>query len=198
MLDPNGSDSLLPVILIAAPFGLVVLLMVWVVATYNRLVNLRNLIPESWSNVDTQLRRRYDLIPNLVNVVKGYAAHEREVMQSVVDARSRAVAQSVGAEMQAGAEDDLVLALKSLIAVTEGYPALKADQEFLRLQHELINTEDMIQAARRFYNGNVRDLNTAIQSFPSSIIARKFGFKAAQYFEVEELFARELASVRFG
>lgn len=177
--------------------GIPLLIIVWVVATYNRLVNLRNLIPESWSNIDTELRRRYDLIPNLVNVVKGYAQHEQSIMNAVAEARSKAVAATGTPEEQAAEENVLVHSLKSLIAISEAYPNLKADGQFLRLQQELINTEDRIQAARRFYNGNVRDLNSLIQMFPSNIIAGMGGFKEAEYFQIDEVFISQPVPVGF-
>ncbi|HEY3298666.1 MAG TPA: LemA family protein [Armatimonadota bacterium] len=175
----------------------ILLVIVWFGVTYNHLVKLRNLVPESWSNVDTELRRRYELIPNLVKVVKGYTAHESQIMESVVAARSKAMQACCGTDQQAREESDLVRSLRSLLAVAEGYPDLKADQEFTNLQHELVRTEDRIQAARRFYNSNVRDLNTLIQSFPSSIIAGVFGFTRAKYYEIEEVFASQLSSITF-
>lgn len=171
----------------------VVIILVWIVVTYNRLVSLRNLIKESWSNVDTELRRRYDLIPNLVNTVKAYAAHEREVLERVTEARARAIDSKGNPEEQARDENQLVKALKALFAVSEGYPTLKADQNFLQLQQELINTEDRIQAARRFFNGNVRDYNNLVQAFPSSMIASSGGFQTRNYFEIEEAVARAVA-----
>jgi len=173
----------------------ILVIVIWLIATYNRLVGLNNLINESWSNVDTELRRRYDLIPNLVETVKAYAAHEREIMETVAEARSRAMNYMGTTEGQAQEENQLARALRSLIAVSEAYPNLKADQNFLHLQHELVNTEDRIQAARRFYNGNVRDLNTLIQTVPSSLVASAFGFKRAQYFEIEEAVARAVSVV---
>ena len=179
---------------IGAPLLLAV---VWCVVAYNRLVNLRNMISESWSNVDTELRRRYDLIPNLVNTVKAYAAHERTVLEAVTEARSRAMQAVGGTEVQAQEENQLVRALRSLLAVTEAYPNLKADQSFLQLQHELVNTEDRIQAARRFFNGNVRDYNNLVETFPSSIVAGMFRFRRRQFFEIEEAVARAVVSVGF-
>lgn len=169
--------------------------LIWAGATYNRLVGLRNLIREAWSNVDTELRRRYDLIPNLVETAKAYAAHERAVIESVTQARVKAMSSAGGPNEQAGAENDLVRSLRTLFAVCEGYPELKASQSFLALQHELVNTEDRIQAARRFFNGNVRDYNTLIGCFPSNMIAGMFGFEQSQYFEIEEAIAREVVSI---
>jgi LemA protein len=158
--------------------------LLFVVLTYNRLVGLRNFIRDSWSDVDTELKRRYDLIPNLVATVKGYAAHEREVLENVVALRTRCVANNGPPVKQAEDEVQLVAALRQMLAVVERYPNLKADQHFLALQHELVNTEDRIQAARRFYNGNVRDYLNTCQTFPSLIVAKLFGFKPEGYFEV--------------
>ena len=154
---------------------IVLLPVIWVIATYNGLVSLRNLVKESWSGIDTELKRRYHLIPNLVETVKGYAAHERETLQLVVEARQRAVASTGSPESQAKDENVLIARLRGLLAVAESYPNLKASESFLKLQSELANTEDRIQAARRFYNANVRDLNTRIEVFPSNLIAQGFG-----------------------
>src|SRR5688572_3961269 len=137
--------------------ALLLLPLIWFVVQYNALVGLRNYIAESWSNVDTELKRRYDLIPNLVSTVKGYAAHEREVLERVIELRNRCAANHGPVADQARDENELVDSLKRLFALVENYPQLKADQHFLKLQQELINTENRIQAARRFYNGNVRD-----------------------------------------
>ena len=180
-------------------FGVVgVLVVVFVVGTYNSLVSLRNLVGNSWANIDTELRRRYDLIPNLVDTVKGYAAHERQVLDAVVEARSRAVGSTGRPANQARDENALVGALKSLFALSEGYPDLKASDNFLRLQLDLVETEDRIQAARRFYNGNVKDLNTRCELFPSNFIASMFGFEHADYFEVDSLEVRAPVNVSFG
>lgn len=165
-------------------------LLVYSILTYNSLVNLRNLIRESWSDVETELKRRHDLIPNLVEAVKGYARHEKQVLESVVDARARAVAgikQGEGARRLSQQENELTRTLRSLFALAERYPNLKASRNFLQLQRELVNTEDRVQAARRFYNANVRDFNNKVEMFPSSIIARLFGFKRAEFFEIEPL-----------
>ena len=163
---------------------------IWVVATYNGLVSLRNMVKESWSGVDTELKRRYDLVPNLVATVKGYAAHEQETLRRVVEARQRAVASTGSPESQAKDENVLVANLRGLLAVVENYPNLKASENFLKLQSELANTEDRIQAARRFYNANVRDLNTRIEVFPSNLIAQGFGFEKAQFFEIQQAVER--------
>jgi len=161
-------------------------ILIAVALSYNRFVSQRNLIRNSWADVDSELRRRYDLIPNLVSTVKGYAAHEKEIFERVAEARSAAVAATGPVDQQATAEAPLVSALRGLLAVAERYPDLKASQNFLGLQHELSNTEDRLQAARRFYNGNVRDYNRRVQSFPSNILAGMFGFHEEKYFEVEE------------
>ena len=182
-------------ILIAA--GVVVLvILVFVFGTYNRLVSLRNMIAESWRNVDTELQRRYDLIPNLVQTVKGYAKHEREVFENVTKARAQAANSTGDPESQARDENVLVRALGRLFAVVEGYPELKAAQNFLHLQEELVNTEDRIQAARRFYNGNVRTFNNKVQMFPSNLIASAFGFATEEYFEIESISVRKAPNVK--
>jgi len=165
--------------------GLALLVIIWLIGTFNGLVRLRQHCRESWSGIDTELKRRYDLIPNLVATVKGYAAHERETLAAVVEARSRAVASSGSPRTQATDENALVGALKHLFAVSEEYPELRASENFLKLQEELANTEDRIQAARRFYNANVRDMNTRVEVFPSSIIAGMFGFAKEEFFDVE-------------
>ena len=170
--------------------------LIYVLVQYNSLVSLRNYIRNSWSNVDTELKRRYDLIPNLVATVKGYAAHERETLERVVELRNRCAANHASPSAQAVDETQLVGALKQLLVVVENYPQLKADQNFLQLQHELTNTEDRIQAARRFYNGNVRDFRNKCEMFPSSIIAGMFGFKPEEYFSVEPS-VREVPNAEF-
>jgi len=166
--------------------GLVLLIGIWTIATYNVLVRLRQQCRESWSGIDTELRRRYDLIPNLVSAVKGYAAHERDVFQTVTEARTRAQASTGSPQSQARDENVLVDGIKQLFAVSEAYPDLRASESFLQLQNELANTEDRIQAARRFYNANVRDINTRIEVFPSNAIAGMFGFQTEEFFEVED------------
>jgi LemA protein len=169
----------------------------YVIAIYNRLISLNNLIQNAWSNIDTELKRRYDLIPNLVDTVKGYAAHEKEVLQRVTEARVRAVESTGSPGSQARDENVLVQALRQMFAVVEGYPQLKANQNFLALQEELANTENRIQAARRFYNGNVKDLNSLIGQFPSNLIANQFCFKPAEFFEIEDVQARQPVPVKF-
>ena len=162
------------------------LVLIWIIAMHNALVRLRLQCRESWSVIDTELQRRYDLIPNLVETVRGYAAHERETLAAVTKARSRALASTGSPESQAKDENAFVGTLKSLFAVSENYPDLKASSHFLQLQEELANTENRIQAARRFYNANVRDLNTRIEVVPSNLIAGMFAFKPEQFFEIED------------
>ena len=171
--------------------GVVLLLILWVAFMYNALVRGRNHCDEAWSGIDTELKRRYDLIPNLVSTVKGYAAHERETLERVTQARNAAVASQGSPASQAKDENVLVDSLKRLLAVVESYPDLKANQNFLKLQQELVNTEDRIQRARRFYNGNVRDYNNRVQVIPSALIARPFGFKEREFFEIESAVERQ-------
>jgi LemA protein len=173
----------------------VVVLLLWLILAYNGLVSSRNRAKEAWSDIDVQLKRRYDLIPNLVESVKGYMAHERGVFEKVTEARTRAMGATGAAK--AGAEDALSGALKSLFAVAENYPQLKASENFQKLQDELTDTEDKIQAARRFYNGNVRDLNIAIQSFPKNLIARNFGFTPMEFFGDLSEAERQPVKVKF-
>jgi LemA protein len=170
--------------------GVVGVLLIAFGVSYDRFVRQRNLIKNSWANLDTELRRRYDLIPNLVNTVKGYATHEKEIFDKLAQARADAIAQTGSPEAQARAENGVVAGLRQLLAVSENYPQLKASQNFLALQTELTNTEDRIQAARRFYNNNVRAYNTRVQSFPSNAVAGMFKFQAEQYFEIDEAVAR--------
>lgn len=166
--------------------GVVVFVALLIAVSYNRFVTQRNLIRDSWSNVDTELRRRYDLVPNLVETVKGYAKHERDIMVKVSEARAAAVSSTGAPADQARTENALVQSLRQLFAVAENYPELKASANFLDLQNELTNTEDRIQAARRFYNANVRDYNRRVHSIPSAVIARTFGFRDEQFFEIEQ------------
>ena len=165
--------------------GIVVVLALAVVWIYNRLVTLRTRVDNGWSQIDVQLRRRADLIPNLVETVKGYAAHERELFERVTEARARSLG-ATGVADQANAENQVSAGLRQLLAVVENYPDLKANQNFLALQEELIGTESKIAYARQFYNDQVMRLNTLIQSFPSSIVARAFGFQERPFFEIEE------------
>ncbi len=178
--------------------GIAILIVVvfWLIAMYNAFVRLRNNVKDAWSDIDVQLKRRYDLIPNLIDTVKGYAKHEREVLQKVTEARTQAMgAQSVGEHQQA--ENMLTEALKSLFAVSENYPDLKANENFLELQRELTDTENKIQAARRFYNSNVKEMNNAVQMFPSNIMAKMFNFKEEEFFELQEEEAKEPVKVQF-
>lgn len=163
---------------------IIVAIVLWIIWMYNKFIRLRNRTNEAWADIDVQLKRRYDLIPNLVNSVKGYAKHEAETLQKVTEARTQAMNAGTIGE-QGKAENMLTGALKSLFAVSESYPDLKANQNFLQLQNELSDTENKIQAARRFYNGNVRDINTAIESFPNSMIANTFRFGKHDFFELE-------------
>ena len=183
-----------PLVIIGVIAGLI---LIWVVATYNILVRLRQQCAEAWSGIDTELRRRYDLIPNLVATVKGYAAHERELFQAVVEARTKAQSSSGSPEAQARDENVLIDGIKQLFAVSEAYPELKASENFLKLQSELANTEDRIQAARRFFNGNVRDYRNKCQTFPSNLIANSFGFQSEGYFNVSPS-VREVPDADFG
>jgi LemA protein len=178
--------------------AIIVVLAVIVVLVYNRLVTMRQRVKESYSDIDVQLKRRHDLIPNLVETVKGYATHERTVFDEVTQARAGAVsAGAQGPQDRAAAENVLTGALRSLFAVAEAYPQLQAVQEFKDLSENLRDTEDKIQFARRFYNGQVRDYNTALQTFPSVLLAGALGFKASEYFEVEAPSDREVPKVSF-
>jgi LemA protein len=170
---------------------------VYVILTYNTLVALRNHIRDAWGNIDTELKRRYDLIPNLVATVKGYAAHEREIFDRVTELRAQCMASRGPVQQQAVNEVQLVGALQQLLGVVENYPQLKADQHFLKLQKELVITEDRIQAARRFYNGNIRDYRNKCETFPSSIIAGAFNFQPEDYFRVSPS-VREVPDADFG
>lgn len=176
--------------------GVIAVVIVWVIAMYNGLVVLKNRAKEAWADIDVQLKRRYDLIPNLVETVKGYATHEKELFEKVTMARAAAMGAN-GLKEKAGAENALSDTLKSLFAVSENYPELKAATNFLELQKELTDTEDKIQAARRFYNTNVRDLNIKIESFPAKLMADMFGFKQMELFETANEAEREPVSVKF-
>jgi LemA protein len=178
--------------------GVTSVVVVWAIFAYNGFITLIQRTKEAWADIDVQLKRRYDLIPNLVETVKGYATHEREAFENVTKARAAAMGAS-GPQEKGQAENMLTDALKSLFAVSEAYPDLKANQNFLALQTELSDTENKIQAARRFYNGNVRDLNTSIHSFPSNIIAGQFHFTEREFFELSEAdaAAKEPVKVQF-
>jgi LemA protein len=169
---------------------IVVLPLLYGLVQYNSLVALRQYIRNAWSNIDTELKRRHDLIPNLVATVQGYAQHERETLAAVVDLRNRCLAEHDTVGARADSENALAGAMQKLLAVVENYPDLKADKNFLQLQQELVNTEDRLQAARRFYNGNVRDYMTKCQSFPTNLIANAFGFQPENYLTIDSA-ARE-------
>jgi LemA protein len=175
---------------------IVILLIVFVIAVYNGMVRSRNKVDEAWSGIDVQLKRRHDLIPNLVESVKGYAAHERDTFQAVTDARTRAMSAS-GPAAAGAAEGMLSQALGRLFAVAEAYPQLRATENFQQLQNELTNTEDQIAASRRIYNGNVQSYNSSIQVFPNSIIAGMGGFTRREFFEIEDAGEREPVKVDF-
>ncbi|HEX5790743.1 MAG TPA: LemA family protein [Luteolibacter sp.] len=177
-------NPVIPLIILGA---VVLLPLIFVIVTYNGLVSIRNHIKEAWADIDTELKRRYDLIPNLVETTKGYAKHERETFERVTELRNRCMSNHGSPAQQASTEKELVSGLNQLMAVAESYPELKADKQFLALQKELVNTEDRIQAARRFYNGNVRDYRNKAQTFPSNIVAGMFGFppEAQEFFEVD-------------
>jgi len=174
------------VIVVWILLGLILIFGIGAIVSYNRFVSQKNLIKDAWANIDTELRRRYDLIPNLVETVKGYATHEREVFEEVARTRSMASGATGNPAAQAAAEGPFMAALGKLFAVAEAYPDLKANQNFLALQTELSNTEDRLQTARRFYNANVRDYNVRVQAFPSSAIASMFHFELAEFFEIPE------------
>ncbi|MGE9291806.1 MAG: LemA family protein [Puniceicoccales bacterium] len=188
-------STLFPWILVGV---LVLLPGIWLLAQYNGLVSLRNHIKEAWSNIDTELKRRYELIPNLVSTVKAYASHEKEVLERVILARQRCLETSAlrTPGQQAPAEQEMSRQVSQLLARAEAYPDLKADQNFLQLQRELVITEDRIQAARRFFNGNVRDYRNKCEQFPSSLVANAFGFQPEEYFDVEPA-VREVPEARF-
>ncbi|MDD3085292.1 MAG: LemA family protein [Candidatus ainarchaeum sp.] len=179
--------------------GVLLLVIIFLISIYNGLIRLKNRVDEAWSDIDVQLKRRYDLIPNLVETVKGYAAHERETLEKVIKARNDAMAlqnsSNVNEKLQA--ENNLSSTLKSIFALSENYPDLKANQNFLELQRELADTENKIQAARRFYNSNVKDFNTKLQVFPTNIIAKQLGFTARNFFEITEAVEKENIQVKF-
>lgn len=175
-----------------------VLIGLWGVMAYNGLVRLRNLVQEAWRQIDVELTRRHDLIPNLVETVKGYASHERETLDAVVHARAAATAPGASVAQQAQQEGELSQALGRLMAISEAYPDLKANQNFMALQQELSTTEDRIAAGRRFYNANVRELNTKIESVPTNIVAGIGHFERAEYFQVDDQAVRNAPSVSFG
>lgn len=185
-------------IIIYILLGIVVVVALWGVWAYNRFVTLVNRAKEAWADIDVQLKRRYDLIPNLINTVKGYAKHEKDTFEKVTEMRAKAM-EAGGVREQGQAENMLTDALRSLFAVAENYPDLKANENFLELQRELTDTENKIQAARRFYNTNVRDLNIGLESVPQNIIGNMFNFKKREFFELEEgdEAARKPVAVKF-
>jgi LemA protein len=186
------SGSMVLIIVLA----LLVIGVVWLIAAYNGLVRLRNQLANAWAQIDVQLKRRHDLIPNLVETVKGYARHERETFEQITQARNAAI-NARGIQERAQAENNLTATLKSLFAVAEAYPELKANQNFLALQEELTSTENKVAFARQFYNDATMQINTRIQSFPTNLIAGQFGFKPQEFFEIQAASEREAPRVKF-
>ena len=176
--------------------AIILIVVLWLVLSYNRFVTLINRAKEAWSDIDVQLKRRYDLIPNLVSTVKGYASHEKEAFENVTKARAASMGAGSLAD-KATAENQLAGALRSVFAVAEAYPDLKANQNFLGLQTELSDTENKIQAARRFYNGTVRDLNTSLEVFPGNVIANAFHFSKMELFEIDNPAEKAPVEVKF-
>lgn len=177
------------------PVGLLALLGLFVLVQYNKLVGLRLRIGESWANVDTELKRRHDLIPNLVEAVKGYARHEQALFSNITHLRTRALTERADTHARLETERGLASGLGRLIAVAESYPQLRASENFLHLQRQLVETEDRIQAARRFYNGNIRDYNNQVQQFPSNLVAKSFRFAPHEYFELPSVLERAVPLV---
>lgn len=184
--------------ILAGLLALVVLLIIYMVTTYNRLVVMRQNVRESWSAIETELRRRFDLIPNIVEAVKGYAGHEKDTLEAVIKARNTAVTNISSPQALAGSQDSLSGALSKLFALSESYPQLKANENFMQLQNELGETETRLSQARRFYNANVRELNAKIESFPTVLIAGQMGFSVQPYFGIENPDAFEPVKVSFG
>lgn len=176
--------------------GIIVVLLLWLAAAYNGFVRGRNLVKEGWSGIDVQLKRRYELIPNLVETVKGYAAHEKSLFEDIADLRSRSMGASSIKE-KSTVENELSGTLRTLFAVAEAYPELKANENFLELQKSLANIEDQLQLARRYYNGTVRNYNISVETFPNVLIAGMFGFSKEEYFEVEGEAERKAPEVKF-
>ncbi|HLV54035.1 MAG TPA: LemA family protein [Actinotalea caeni] len=185
------------VVILVAVGVLVLIILIWAISTYNGFVRLRNLVQEAWRQIDVELHRRYDLIPNLIETVKGFAAHERAVFDEVTRARAAAATPGSSPAEQARQEDALSGALTRLFAVAEAYPQLRSVESFVALQNELTNTEDRIAAGRRFYNANVRELNTRVETFPPNIIAGMFNFTRAEYFESNDPVVRAAPQVSF-
>ena len=182
---------------VLVPLGVVVLLVLWVIGVYNGLVRSRNAVDESWAGIDVELKRRHDLVPNLVETVKGYAAHERGTLEAVIQARNAAAAPQASPAAAAQAESMLTAGLRQIFALSERYPDLKANASFQQLQGALADTEDRIQRARSVYNGNVRTLNTSIEVFPGNLVAGSFGFSKREYFELDDTAQREAPKVSF-
>ncbi len=182
--------------LIYVILAIVVILALWAVAIYNRLVKLRNVCQEAWSGIDVQLKRRANLIPNLIETIQGYAKHERQIFKKVTEARTRAIGAKDPAE-KASAESALSMGIRSLFAIAEDYPELKANENFLNLQQQLAELEEQIQLARRYYNGAVRQFNTAIEIFPNNMVAGPFGFEKMEFFELDDEEKRQVPEVRF-
>ncbi|MBN1783912.1 MAG: LemA family protein [Alphaproteobacteria bacterium] len=177
--------------------GGIALFILWIIASYNGFVRLKNRFQEAWSDIETQMKRRYNLIPNLMETVKGYAKHEKETLDAVVKARTAAMSATGTPNEQAEAENMLQSTLKSIFALSESYPDLKANANFIDLQHELTDAEDKIQAARRFYNNTVQAFNTKVEMFPSNFIAKTFGFVRQDFFQLDEPAARKPVKVKF-
>lgn len=176
--------------------GVAAIIILWLIGVYNSLIKGKNRVDEAWSDIDVQLKRRYDLIPNLIETVKGYASHERELLENVTRARTQAIGANTP-DAKGKAENMLSETLKSLFAVAENYPTLRASENFAKLQDELSDTENKIQAARRFYNGNARDFNTKIQIFPNNLVAGMLNFKIREFFQIENETERENVKVKF-
>lgn len=183
-------------VVLAGLGGLIVVVGLWLMFTYNGLVNLRNQVKNAWSQIDVQLKRRYDLIPNLVETVKGYASHERETLERVIKARQAGIDASTVKD-QAAAENMIVGALRQLFALSEAYPNLKANESFLALQEQLASTENKISFARQYYNDTVQAFNTRQQQFPATLVASMLGFRPADFFEIEDATTREVPKVKF-
>ena len=179
------------------PLGILLLLVLWIVGVFNGLVRARNAVDESWAGIDTELKRRHDLVPNLVETVKGYAAHERGTLEAVIQARNTAAAPQASPASAAQAENALSAGLRQIFALSERYPDLKANASFQQLQGALADTEDRIQRARTVYNGNVRALNTSIEVFPGNMVANSFGFSRREFFELKDAEQREAPQVSF-
>ena len=174
----------------------VILVLIIAIFMYNRLIRSRNILNEAWSGIDVQLKRRHDLIPNIIETVKGYVRHEQKVLEEITNLRSR-LAGPATVQEKGQVENSFSQALKSIFALAEAYPDLKANQNFIELQHTLAGAEEQIQLARRYYNGAARDYNTMVESFPGNIMARMFGFSKAEFFEIELATEREVPGVKF-